>query len=249
MTPVAIAARGGRSAAHVRGALWALLVARADRGVRVGAMSRRRPASARRAEGAAAGLRGPCLPDARSSRWRSCAGCVEGVGRVVIGAQRAASACGSRRGLSAARSVSGPGWLEAPDRSSARAGWAIRSGRAGAPGSFETQTSTRWGSGSFGVPHRDDRVTARSEKSTVNRAEPTTCADRLRKDDGREPTPRGASPARALRRQTDHAGRPGQRPGRTQMTPAPEASERAQRSRAGGGAPARAAPRPEDRPR
>jgi hypothetical protein len=40
MTPVAIGARGGRSAAHVRGALWAMLVARADRGVRVGAMSR-----------------------------------------------------------------------------------------------------------------------------------------------------------------------------------------------------------------
>jgi hypothetical protein len=40
MTPVAIGAIGGRSAAHVRGALWALLVARADRGVRVGAMSR-----------------------------------------------------------------------------------------------------------------------------------------------------------------------------------------------------------------
>jgi hypothetical protein len=41
MTPLAIGARGGRSAAHVRGALWALLVARADRGVRAGAMSRR----------------------------------------------------------------------------------------------------------------------------------------------------------------------------------------------------------------
>jgi hypothetical protein len=40
MTPLAIGARGGRSGAHVRGALWALLVARADRGVRVGAMSR-----------------------------------------------------------------------------------------------------------------------------------------------------------------------------------------------------------------
>ncbi len=39
MTPLAIGARGGRSAAHVRGALWALLVARADRGVRTGAMS------------------------------------------------------------------------------------------------------------------------------------------------------------------------------------------------------------------
>jgi hypothetical protein len=39
-TPLAIGARGGRSAAHVRGALWALLVARADRGVRRGAMSR-----------------------------------------------------------------------------------------------------------------------------------------------------------------------------------------------------------------
>jgi hypothetical protein len=40
MTPLAIGARGGRSGAHVRGALWALLVARADRGVRTGAMSR-----------------------------------------------------------------------------------------------------------------------------------------------------------------------------------------------------------------
>jgi len=40
MTPLAIGAHGGRSAAHVRGALWALLVARADRGVRAGAMSR-----------------------------------------------------------------------------------------------------------------------------------------------------------------------------------------------------------------
>jgi hypothetical protein len=40
MTPLAIGARGGRSAAHVRGALWALLVARANRGVRSGAMSR-----------------------------------------------------------------------------------------------------------------------------------------------------------------------------------------------------------------
>jgi hypothetical protein len=40
MTPLAIGARGGRSGAHVRGALWALLVARADRGVRSGAMSR-----------------------------------------------------------------------------------------------------------------------------------------------------------------------------------------------------------------
>ncbi|MET0603552.1 MAG: hypothetical protein ABW167_16315 [Baekduia sp.] len=40
MTPLAIGARGGRSAAHVRGALWELLVARADRGVRIGAMSR-----------------------------------------------------------------------------------------------------------------------------------------------------------------------------------------------------------------
>jgi hypothetical protein len=40
MTPVAIGAAGGRSAAHVRGALWSLLVARAQRGVAVGAMSR-----------------------------------------------------------------------------------------------------------------------------------------------------------------------------------------------------------------
>src|SRR4051794_20763772 len=40
LTPIAIGARGGRSSAHVRSALWTLLVARADRGVRVGAMSR-----------------------------------------------------------------------------------------------------------------------------------------------------------------------------------------------------------------
>jgi hypothetical protein len=39
-TPLAIGAAGGRSAAHVRGALWSLLVARANRGVRLGAMSR-----------------------------------------------------------------------------------------------------------------------------------------------------------------------------------------------------------------
>jgi hypothetical protein len=40
MTPVGIGAVGGRSARHVRGALWALLVQRADRGVALGAMSR-----------------------------------------------------------------------------------------------------------------------------------------------------------------------------------------------------------------
>ena len=40
MSPLSIGARGGKSAAHVRGALWSLLVARADRGVRLGAMSR-----------------------------------------------------------------------------------------------------------------------------------------------------------------------------------------------------------------
>lgn len=40
LTPVAIGARGGKSPAHVRGALWTLLVGRAERGVRVGAMSR-----------------------------------------------------------------------------------------------------------------------------------------------------------------------------------------------------------------
>ncbi|HWH96162.1 MAG TPA: hypothetical protein VNT03_20030 [Baekduia sp.] len=40
LTPTAIGAAGGKSAEHVLGALWALLVARADRGVRVGAMSR-----------------------------------------------------------------------------------------------------------------------------------------------------------------------------------------------------------------
>jgi hypothetical protein len=39
LSPVAIGARGGRSAAHVQGALWALLVARAQRGVALGAMS------------------------------------------------------------------------------------------------------------------------------------------------------------------------------------------------------------------
>jgi hypothetical protein len=40
LSPIAIGAKGGRSAAHVRGALWSLLVARASRGVRLGAMSR-----------------------------------------------------------------------------------------------------------------------------------------------------------------------------------------------------------------
>jgi hypothetical protein len=40
LTPLAIGAKGGRSATHVRGALWSLLVARANRGVRTGAMSR-----------------------------------------------------------------------------------------------------------------------------------------------------------------------------------------------------------------
>lgn len=40
LSPVLIGARGGRSAAHVRGALWSLLVARAQRGVVSGAMSR-----------------------------------------------------------------------------------------------------------------------------------------------------------------------------------------------------------------
>ena len=40
MTPITIGAKGGRSAAHVRGALWSLLVARAARGVRLGALSR-----------------------------------------------------------------------------------------------------------------------------------------------------------------------------------------------------------------
>jgi hypothetical protein len=40
LSPVRIGAKGGRSAAHVRGALWSLLVARANRGVRLGAMSR-----------------------------------------------------------------------------------------------------------------------------------------------------------------------------------------------------------------
>jgi hypothetical protein len=40
MTPIAIGARGGRSAKHVQGALWSLLVKRADRGVALGAMSR-----------------------------------------------------------------------------------------------------------------------------------------------------------------------------------------------------------------
>jgi hypothetical protein len=40
LSPVRIGAKGGRSAAHVRGALWSLLVARAHRGVRLGAMSR-----------------------------------------------------------------------------------------------------------------------------------------------------------------------------------------------------------------
>ena len=40
LTPTRIGAAGHRSAAHVRGALWAVLNARADRGVRTGAMSR-----------------------------------------------------------------------------------------------------------------------------------------------------------------------------------------------------------------
>lgn len=40
LSPVGIGAKGGRSATHVRGALWSLLVARAARGVRLGAMSR-----------------------------------------------------------------------------------------------------------------------------------------------------------------------------------------------------------------
>jgi hypothetical protein len=40
LTPIAIGARGGKSAAHVQGALWALFVQRADRGVKLGAMSR-----------------------------------------------------------------------------------------------------------------------------------------------------------------------------------------------------------------
>jgi hypothetical protein len=39
-SPITIGAAGGRSAAHVRGALWTLLVHRAARGVAVGAMSR-----------------------------------------------------------------------------------------------------------------------------------------------------------------------------------------------------------------
>jgi hypothetical protein len=40
MTPIAIGAHGGKSAQHVQGALWSLLVKRADRGVALGAMSR-----------------------------------------------------------------------------------------------------------------------------------------------------------------------------------------------------------------
>jgi hypothetical protein len=40
MTPIAIGARGGRSAQHVQGALWSVLVKRAARGVAAGAMSR-----------------------------------------------------------------------------------------------------------------------------------------------------------------------------------------------------------------
>jgi len=39
-SPITIGAAGGRSPAHVQGALWALLVQRAARGVAVGAMSR-----------------------------------------------------------------------------------------------------------------------------------------------------------------------------------------------------------------
>jgi hypothetical protein len=40
LSPIAIGAKGGKSAAHVRGALWSLLVARAHRGVTTGSMSR-----------------------------------------------------------------------------------------------------------------------------------------------------------------------------------------------------------------
>ncbi|HET6508200.1 MAG TPA: hypothetical protein VFG42_15520 [Baekduia sp.] len=40
ISPIAIGAKAGKSPAHVRGALWSLLVARADRGVAAGAMSR-----------------------------------------------------------------------------------------------------------------------------------------------------------------------------------------------------------------
>ena len=40
MTPIAIGARGGKSAKHVQGALWSLLVKRAARGVALGAMSK-----------------------------------------------------------------------------------------------------------------------------------------------------------------------------------------------------------------
>ncbi|WP_445149828.1 hypothetical protein [Baekduia sp. Peel2402] len=40
LSPLRIGTRGGKSAAHVRGALWSLLVARANRGVAAGAMSR-----------------------------------------------------------------------------------------------------------------------------------------------------------------------------------------------------------------
>lgn len=40
LSPVTIGAKGGKSAAHVRGALWSLLVARAHRGVESGSMSR-----------------------------------------------------------------------------------------------------------------------------------------------------------------------------------------------------------------
>lgn len=40
LSPLRIGARSGRSSAHVRGALWSLLVARAHRGVAAGAMSR-----------------------------------------------------------------------------------------------------------------------------------------------------------------------------------------------------------------
>lgn len=40
MSPLKIGARGGKSAKHVQGALWTLLVKRAQRGVALGAMSR-----------------------------------------------------------------------------------------------------------------------------------------------------------------------------------------------------------------
>ena len=88
MTPLAIGARGGRSAAHVRGALWTLLVARADRGVRIGAMSRGEARTCSPSRRRSCASTWAARSGRRSSRWRSSAGCFEGGVVCVVGAQR-----------------------------------------------------------------------------------------------------------------------------------------------------------------